>query len=191
MNRSESISKFAAAFVKAQSAMGNAVKGSANPFFKSKFADLNAIREACTPVLNENGISVMQPTTVVDGKHYIETILLHESGEYLSGLYEIVVAKANDPQSLGAAISYARRYGLQSMVSLGAEDDDAESALGRSKSTSYAKSQTTSAAVEKIPNNTTVSASPQVNTVVGSEAPKKTGFGVKKPVEPAPENGWD
>lgn len=180
MNRSESITKLAAAFVKAQASMGNAVKGSANPFFKSKFADLNAIREACTPPLNEQGISILQPTTVVDGKHYIETILLHESGEYLSGLYEIVVAKANDPQSLGAAISYARRYGLQSMVSLGAEDDDGESALGRSKTNSYVPKLVPSEQKAAIPPDATV----------GSETPKK-GFGVKKePVKEVVEDGW-
>lgn len=190
MNRSESISKFAVAFVKAQASMGNAVKGSANPFFKSKFADLNAIREACTPPLNEQGISILQPTTVVDGKHYIETILLHESGEYLSGLYEIVVAKANDPQSLGAAISYARRYGLQSMVSLGAEDDDGESALGRKPTNSYVKSTpVTKADVE-------VKATPVVASQGSETPPKKTGgFGAKrtevvKPVENSGD-GWE
>src|SRR5689334_3553625 len=106
MNRSESIVKIATALVKAQSNMSNAVKGSANPFFKSKFADLNSIREACIPVLNANGISVLQPTTVIDGKLYVETLLLHESGEYISGVYEVVVGKQNDPQALGAAISY-------------------------------------------------------------------------------------
>lgn len=190
MNRSETIGNFAAAFVKAQAKMGNATKGSANPFFKSKFADLNAIREACTPPLNEQGISILQPTTVVEGKHYIETILLHESGEYMSGLYEIVVAKANDPQSLGAAISYARRYGLQSMVSVGAEDDDGESSMGRSKSNSFKseqKSQATNGVVET--KNEAVS----TKVVGGSETPpKKTGFGVKaKPEVVASENGWD
>lgn len=131
MNRSDTIAKIAAALVKAQSEMGNAVKDSRNPFFKSKYADLNAVREACIPVLNKHGVSVLQPTSVVDGKLYVETLLLHESGEFISGLYEVVVGKANDPQALGAAISYSRRYGLQSMVNIGADDDDAEAAMGR------------------------------------------------------------
>ena len=187
MNRSESISQFAAAFVKAQASMDNAVKGAANPFFKSKFADLNSIREACTPPLNACGISILQPTTVVDGKHYIETILLHESGEFLSGLYEIVVAKANDPQSLGAAISYARRYGLQSMVSLGAEDDDGESALGRKASAggNFAK-----------PTPSVTKTTPPVTDYyqAGDPPAKKTGgFGAKKTETPAAakvEDGW-
>jgi hypothetical protein len=131
MNRSESIAKIASALVKAQAEMGNAVKDSKNPFFKSKYADLNAVREACMPALNKHGVSVIQPTSVIDGKLYVETVLLHESGEFLSGLYEVVVGKQNDPQALGAAISYSRRYGLQSMVNIGASDDDAESAVDR------------------------------------------------------------
>jgi hypothetical protein len=140
MNRSESIAKIAAALVKAQSEMGNAVKDSKNPFFKSKFADLNSVREACMPSLNKHGISVLQPTTVIDGKFYVETTLLHESGEFLSGLYEVVAVKQNDPQALGAAVSYSRRYGLQSFVNIGAEDDDSETAMGRGNSKNIASS---------------------------------------------------
>ena len=136
MNRSESIVNISKALVQAQAEMGNAVKGSANPFFKSKYADLNSIREACLPALNKYGITVLQPTTVLDGKLYVETLLLHESGEFISGVYEVIVGKQNDPQAFGAAMSYSRRYSLQSMVNLGAEDDDAESAMGRNKSLS-------------------------------------------------------
>lgn len=131
MNRSESIELIASALVEAQKNMGNAIKDSKNPFFKSKYADLNAVREACMPALNDAGISVLQPTSVIDGKLYVETLLLHKSGQYISGLYEVVVGKQNDPQALGAAISYSRRYGLQSMVNIGAADDDGESAIER------------------------------------------------------------
>lgn len=135
MNKSESIAKIAGALLKAQSEMGNAVKDSKNPFFKSSYADLNSIREASLPVLNKHGISVLQPTTVIEGQLYVETLLLHESGEYLSGLYEVVVGKQNDPQALGSAISYSRRYSLQSMINIGAEDNDAEGATDRNKTT--------------------------------------------------------
>lgn len=161
MNKSESIGKLAAALVKAQSQMGNAVKDAKNPFFKSKYADLNSVREACIPALNLNGISVLQPTSVLEGKLYVETLLLHESGEYISGLYEVVVGKANDPQSLGAAISYSRRYGLQSMVNIGADDDDAEGAMGR---THKAETKTETPKVEAPP-------------------ARKGGFGVAKPTD--------
>jgi hypothetical protein len=162
MNRSESIAKIASALVKAQAEMGNAVKDSKNPFFKSKFADLNSIREACMPALNKHGIGVIQPTTVIDGKFYVETTLMHESGEFLSGLYEVVAVKQNDPQALGAAVSYSRRYGLQSLVNIGAEDDDSETAMGRGNF--------------KSSGNVTVTTTP-VNNVAKLE---------EKPVESAP-----
>lgn len=131
MNRSDSITKIAAALVKAQAAMGNAVKDSKNPFFKSNYADLNAVREACLPALNANGVSVLQPTVHIEGKPFVETVLLHESGEFISSLTEVICAKPNDPQAHGSGVSYARRYGLQSMVNLGSADDDGESAMGR------------------------------------------------------------
>ena len=62
MQSSNTITKISAALVKAQLEMGNAVKDATNPFFKSKYADLNAIREACLPILNKKGISEIQPT---------------------------------------------------------------------------------------------------------------------------------
>lgn len=132
MNRSESIIKIASALVKAQSTMGNAIKDAKNPFFKSRYADLNAVREAVLPVMNANGISVLQPTVHIEGKSFVETILLHESGEFISSLTEIIVNKANDAQQQGSGISYARRYGLQSLANIGADDDDGEQAVGRS-----------------------------------------------------------
>jgi hypothetical protein len=128
METSTTINKIAAALVKAQSEMGNAVKGSSNPFFKSKYADLNSIREACLPTLNKHGVSVIQPTVSIDGKNYVKTILLHESGEYISGITEIVSAKPNDAQAHGSGLTYARRYGLQSIVNIGADDDDGNAA---------------------------------------------------------------
>lgn len=120
--------EIAIALVKAQKEMSNAKKDSKNPFFKSKYADLNAVREACIPALNNNGIVVLQPTIYIDGKSYVKTILLHESGESLEGLSEIIASKQNDAQSHGSGITYARRYGLQSMVCIGADDDDGNNA---------------------------------------------------------------
>lgn len=125
--------EIAAAFVKAQAEMGNAVKDSTNPFFRNKYADLNAVREACLPVLNKFGISVLQPTIQIDGKNFVKTILLHESGETIESLTEILFAKQNDPQAQGSGITYARRYGLQSLVNIGAEDDDGNKAAEKPK----------------------------------------------------------
>lgn len=128
METSETIQKISAAILKAQAGMGNAHKDSQNPFFKSKYADLNAIREACMPALNSNGISVLQPTVQIEGRNFVQTILLHESGEFISGLTEIVYNKPNDAQAQGSGITYARRYGLQSLMNVGAEDDDGNKA---------------------------------------------------------------
>ena len=116
------------ALLKAQKEMGNASKDSKNPFFKSKYADLNAIREACMPLLNENGIVVLQPTVHIDGKNFVNTVLMHESGETIESLTEILFAKVNDAQAQGSGITYARRYGLQSLINIGAEDDDGNKA---------------------------------------------------------------
>lgn len=122
------IKNFAKAFIAAQKEMGNASKDSKNPFFKSKYADLNSIREACLPALNENGIAVLQPIVQVEGKNFVKTLLLHESGESMESLTEIIFNKANDAQAQGSGITYARRYGLQSLVNIGAEDDDGNKA---------------------------------------------------------------
>jgi len=118
----------ATALVKAQSEMSNPKKGNTNPFFKSKYADLNAVREAVIPILNENGITVLQPLVHVDGKNFVNTILLHESGEMMESFTEIVYSKINDAQAQGSGITYARRYGLQSFVCVGADDDDGNKA---------------------------------------------------------------
>lgn len=112
------------ALIEAQSEMGNAIKDSTNPFFKSKYADLNSIREACIPILNKHKVVVLQPTIYLEGKAFVKTILLHESGETIEGVTEIVYSKQNDAQAQGSGITYARRYGLQSLVNIGAEDDD-------------------------------------------------------------------
>lgn len=124
----------AKAFIAAQKEMGNAIKDSKNPFFKSAYADLNSVREACIPALNTNGIAVLQPIVQIDGKNFVKTLLLHESGESIEGLTEILFAKQNDPQAQGSGITYARRYGLQSLVNIGAEDDDGNKAAEKPKS---------------------------------------------------------
>jgi len=134
MLMSSTISKIAPALVKAQSEMGNAIKDSKNPFFKSSYADLNAVREATLPVFNKYGISVLQPTIILDGKKYVQTTLLHESGEYIASLTEILLQKENDAQQQGSGISYARRYGLQSLANVGSEDDDGNAASGKAVS---------------------------------------------------------
>jgi hypothetical protein len=129
MKRSESISKIAPALLKAQQDMGNAKKDSKNPFYKSSYADLNSVREVVTDPLHQNGVSILQLNTPGEsGRNFVTTVLLHISGEFISSDTEIICKEANNPQALGSAISYARRYGLSSMLSVGAEDDDGNAA---------------------------------------------------------------
>lgn len=123
----------AKAFIEAQKEMGNAVKDSKNPFFKSDYADLNSVREACIPSLNKHNIAVIQPICHIENKNYVKTILLHESGETIESFTEIVYSKQNDAQAQGSGITYARRYGLQSLVCIGAEDDDGNKASEKPK----------------------------------------------------------
>ena len=139
-NKSETIGKIAVDLLKAQAEMGDATKAANNPFFKSKYADLNAIREACIPVLNKFNITVLQPNAVVEGKQYIETLLLHSSGEYLTSLTEVISGKGT-AQDAGSGISYARRYGLQSFLNIGAVDDDGEGAMNRNAKPAYNQSK--------------------------------------------------
>jgi len=133
MKTSESIKTIAPLLLKAQMTMGDVKKGSDNPFFKSTYADLNAVRAASIPVLNELGIVVLQPTVVVEGKNYVETILIHTSGEFISSQTAIVNDKGT-AQAEGSGLSYARRYGLQALLNIGAVDDDAEGATKRGAS---------------------------------------------------------
>lgn len=148
METSPTITKISAALLKAQSKMGAAKKDSSNPFFKSKYADLNSVREACIPLLNENGITAIQPMVNKDGKNFINTILLHESGEFLSGLTEIVYKDQGNAQAQGSGITYARRYGLQSFVNIGSEDDDGNKASGQSSKTPATPQPTTTAGIK-------------------------------------------
>lgn len=131
MHSSVTITTISKALVKAQSEMSTPKKDAVNPFFKKNYADLNSILEACMPALNANGISVLQPICVIDNVDYVETILLHESGEWVGSYAKVINDKANDAQRQGSGISYARRYGLQSLVNLGAEDDDGNTATGK------------------------------------------------------------
>lgn len=177
MNSSLSISKIAPALLRAQKAMGDAKKDAKNPFFKSSYADLNAVREAAIPVLNAEGIIALQPTVHKDGKNFVQTMLIHESGEFVESETEILSTKPGDPQAAGSGISYARRYGLQSFLNIGAVDDDGEAAMGREKAN---KTPPASAGVKTtVPQQATgVSPTPTASTPI-SELPKKTSF--KKP----------
>jgi hypothetical protein len=114
-------STLAEALAKAQAAMQNAPLNKTNPHFKSKYADLAAIRDAVTPALSANGLAITQTPTFRDGAFVLVTTLRHTGGETVESIYPLAVDK---PQVMGSALTYARRYSLAAMCGIAAEEDD-------------------------------------------------------------------
>jgi len=127
MDKSDSIKNIAIAMCKAQAEMGGAVKGKSNPFFKSKYADLGAVIQAIKEPFANNGLSYIQFPIEDGGRVGIETILMHASGEFISNSFTVNLTK-QDAQGAGSAITYCRRYGLQSIAGIPSEDDDGNNA---------------------------------------------------------------
>lgn len=133
MEQSTEINELAAALAKAQGQITGALKDSANPFFKSKYADLASCWDACRKPLSDNGLAVIQSTVDRDGHIYVVTTLAHASGQWIKGWLP-VKAKDDGPQAQGSGLTYARRYALAGIVGLAQIDDDAEGAQGRKPS---------------------------------------------------------
>ena len=128
MNRSEQIGELAAALAKAQGQMTGAKKDSDNPFFKSKYADLASVVDAIREPFAENGLAYVQAPCPTEGDRVeVETVLMHSSGQWVSSTVEVPVTK-QDAQGYGSALTYARRYGLQAIAGVAAEDDDGNAA---------------------------------------------------------------
>jgi ERF superfamily len=138
MQQSESIAKLATALSIVQGKLSHAKKDSANPFFKSKYADLESVWDACRDLLAANGFSVMQfPGEYIDGTMSMTTILAHSSGEWIGQEMSLPVSKP-DAQGSGSALTYMRRYALAAVVGVVQADDDANAAV-QSKSSSAMK----------------------------------------------------
>ena len=131
MNKSESIKSLSVAMCKAQGEMGGAAKDANNPFFKSKYADLSAVVQAVKDPFANNGLSYVQFPVEEGGRIGVETILMHESGEWLSNSFTVQLSK-QDAQGAGSAITYCRRFALQSIAGLPSEDDDGNNASKQS-----------------------------------------------------------
>ncbi len=128
MNKSESIKNLSVALCKAQGMLEHAKKGVENTFFKSKYADLASVIDAAKYPLSNNGLSVSQIVDTDENSNItLETILMHESGEWICGRYPIRPVKT-DPQSMGSAITYARRYAFSAITGIAADDDDGNAA---------------------------------------------------------------
>lgn len=121
--------EFAASLVAAQKATKTALKDAENPHFKKNYADLSSVVAACKEALNANGIAFVQRLGLVTvegpgGTVEVTTTLVHESGDTLSDSFRIGLKDPYDPQKIGSAITYARRYGLSAICGVIADDDD-------------------------------------------------------------------
>lgn len=120
MKTSESISKLAVALIGFHSEEISIKKDAKNPFYGNKYATLSGIIKAVKPALNLHKLSIIQ--LPVEG-YKLETILLHESGEFISEVYDMKPTK-QEPQMQGSAITYQRRYALGAILNLDIDDDD-------------------------------------------------------------------
>jgi hypothetical protein len=134
MNKSDSIKELAAALVKAQAKIEGATKDKTNPHFKSKYADLSSVVEAIKKPATDNGLTWTQVMHDADNAAKVETIILHNSGEWLScGAISVPVSKP-DAQGFGSALTYARRYSLSAAFGVAPEDDDGNAAAAAAPS---------------------------------------------------------
>ena len=126
--QSENINELASALSRAQSEIEGAVKDAQNPFFKSKYADLGSVMDAIRAPFSKNGLSYSQTTKITDnGNIVLVTALMHSSGQWISGEYP-VKPMDEKPQSVGSAITYARRYALSAIAGVAQIDDDGNAA---------------------------------------------------------------
>ena len=120
MEKSNEITKLTTALVKFQGQMLKVGKDAINPHFKNRYASLSTIIEATQKPLADCGLAIIQ---LPEGENCLRTMLVHESGEYLSESYKMTPSK-NDPQGLGSAITYQRRYALGAILNLNIDEDD-------------------------------------------------------------------
>lgn len=127
MKTSESIKELATALAKAQAEIENANKNSRNDHFKNRYADLAEVLNTVRPVLSKHGLSVAQFPSLADGMVSVETIMMHTSGEWISGIASAPLSKL-DAQGVGSATTYLRRYSLAALAGVAQEDDDGSGA---------------------------------------------------------------
>jgi hypothetical protein len=116
-----------------QKKIGKISKDKKNPFFNSSYFDINTLIEKLSPILEEEGLTIMQPLTNVDGRPAISTKVCDDERCVES---VVTLPDIQDPQKMGSCITYYRRYSIQSLFCLEAEDDDANRASGKSKKVS-------------------------------------------------------
>jgi hypothetical protein len=129
--QSPQVNELMTALAKAQGRITNALKDKKNPFFKSSYADLSSVWDSCRMPLSDNGLSVIQTIEGSRESLVLVTCLGHSSGQWIKSRMPLFLMK-QDPQSLGSALTYGRRYALSAIVGVCAdEDDDGEKAMGQ------------------------------------------------------------
>lgn len=123
MNTSENINEIMGALSKAQGKIQPALKDKKNPFFKSNYADLSSVWGACRDALTENGLAVVQAVKPSENGMSLVTTLGHSSGQWIRSEMPIMLQK-QDPQALGSALTYYRRYSLAALVGVVSDEDD-------------------------------------------------------------------
>ena len=132
MRTSENIQDISKAIVAAQKEIEPAKKNALNPFYKTYYADMGEVIDAIKGPLNKNGIAFLQLCDVDGtGADIVTTMLIHETGQFIAADIKVHSVK-QDPQEYGKAITYAKRYSLQAVLGLATEDDDGNSASGKS-----------------------------------------------------------
>lgn len=138
MMTSEKIDLIAPALLAAQKEIGNATKNAKNPHFKNNYADLGAVIDAVKEPLNKNGIVILQTLSHgLDGLH-LTTRLLHTSGQFIQDTASTPLPK-NDPQGVGSATTYLRRYCLSAITCITNQDDDGVAAMAAKPAPAPAK----------------------------------------------------
>ena len=141
----------AKALLTARKAFTAVVKTQINPHFKSRYADLQDVFNAVDDALADNGLVVVQAVMCDGTRTWLETRLIHvESGEYFRSDYPLQPGKTNDPQALGGALTYARRYALMALLGIAAEDDDGNTASQQPKPAQKAQEKPAAQKVEYI-----------------------------------------
>jgi len=143
--------EYSAALVAAIGELQNVAKTASNPYFKSKYAPLDAIVDATRPVLAKHGLAVQQTPLYRDGCAGVVTIITHKSG-HLEDSELLLPLKDQSPQGVGSAITYARRYALAAVLGLATEDDDdGNASSGLSKKTAEEARPSVAKAMDKSP----------------------------------------
>lgn len=135
---SDQIDQLMLALSQAQQDITPALKDSCNPFFKSKYADLSSISNACRLPLSKAGLAVTQTMgTTETGGILLITTLGHSSGQWIRSYLPIAMEGKATPQALGSAITYMRRYALAAIANIVTDDDDGEASMVRTNPTKH------------------------------------------------------